>query len=88
MQFDRQIGATRVVNAGSVGMTFGEAGAYWMLIDGGIVLRRSEYDVAAAAERILQTAYPSVEDHVARYILDRPSAEFIFGVYAKAELSS
>lgn len=32
MQFDRMIGATRVVNAGSVGMPFGEPGAYWLLL--------------------------------------------------------
>ncbi len=29
MQFDRMIGRTRVVNAGSLGMPFGEPGAYW-----------------------------------------------------------
>jgi predicted phosphodiesterase len=32
MQFDRLFGATRVVNAGSVGMPFGEPGAYWLLL--------------------------------------------------------
>src|SRR5438477_4188323 len=32
MQFDRMIGRTRVVNAGSVGMPFGEPGAYWLLL--------------------------------------------------------
>jgi predicted phosphodiesterase len=30
MQFDRTIGKTRVVNAGSVGMPFGEPGACWL----------------------------------------------------------
>ena len=32
MQFDRTIGKIRVVNAGSVGMPFGEPGAYWLLL--------------------------------------------------------
>ena len=32
MRFDRMIGRTRVVNAGSVGMPFGEPGAYWLLL--------------------------------------------------------
>jgi len=32
MQFDRMIGKTRVVNAGSVGMPFGEPGADWLLL--------------------------------------------------------
>ena len=31
MQFDRVVGATRVVNAGSVGQPFGEPGANWLL---------------------------------------------------------
>ena len=35
MQFDRMIGAVRVVNAGSVGMPFGEPGAYWLLLGPG-----------------------------------------------------
>ena len=35
MQFDRMIGRTRVVNAGSVGMPFGEPGAYWLLLGPG-----------------------------------------------------
>ena len=35
MQFDRKVGATRVVNAGSVGMPFGEPGAYWLLLGPG-----------------------------------------------------
>lgn len=29
MQFDRAVGKTRVVNAGSAGMPFGESGADW-----------------------------------------------------------
>jgi predicted phosphodiesterase len=41
VQFDRMIGNTRVVNAGSVGMPFQEPGAYWLLIDAGIQLRRT-----------------------------------------------
>src|SRR5215467_9469732 len=32
MQFDRRIGELRVVNAGSVGMPFGESAAYWLVV--------------------------------------------------------
>ena len=32
MQFDRIVGRTRIVNAGSVGMPFQAAGAYWALL--------------------------------------------------------
>jgi len=33
MQFERRVGSVRVVNAGSAGMPFGEAGAHWLLLD-------------------------------------------------------
>jgi predicted phosphodiesterase len=43
VQFDRAIGSTRVVNAGSVGMPFGEPGAFWLLVGPGIQLRRTAF---------------------------------------------
>jgi hypothetical protein len=52
MQFDRKIGATRVVNAGSVGMPFGEPGAYWLLLGPDVQLRHTDYDLTEAAQRI------------------------------------
>src|SRR5581483_5020767 len=52
MQVDRLIGKTRVVNAGSVGMPFGEPGAYWLRLGPDIQLRRTAYDLTKAAERI------------------------------------
>ena len=36
MQFDRTIGRMRVLNAGSVGMPFGEPGAYWVVLGPGV----------------------------------------------------
>jgi predicted phosphodiesterase len=61
MQFDRQVSGTRVVNAGSVGMPFGAPGAYWLLLDSTIQLRRTDYDVANAEARIRTTDYPGAE---------------------------
>jgi predicted phosphodiesterase len=62
MQFDRKIGNVRVVNAGSVGMPFGEPGAYWALVGAEVELRRTDYDLAAAAARITATDYPRVSE--------------------------
>jgi diadenosine tetraphosphatase ApaH/serine/threonine PP2A family protein phosphatase len=59
MQFDRTIGGVRVVNAGSVGMPFGEPGAHWAMIDDDVVLRRTDYDLETAAAEIHATGYPS-----------------------------
>ena len=62
MQFDRMIGATRVVNAGSVGMPFGRTGADWLLLGPGVELRNTSYDLADAADRIRATDYPQAEN--------------------------
>ena len=72
MQFDRVIGRTRVVNAGSVGMPFGEAGADWLLLGPHVELRRTRYDLAAAATRVRHTQYPLAEEFAARNILQPP----------------
>jgi hypothetical protein len=58
MQFDRRIGATRVINAGSVGMPFGTTGAYWSLLGPDVQLRHTQYDLEAAADRIRATPFP------------------------------
>jgi len=62
MQFDRMVGGTRVVNAGSVGLPFGEPGAYWALLTPrGVELRRTAYDLEAATARFAESTYPHVE---------------------------
>jgi predicted phosphodiesterase len=73
MQFDRTIGTARVVNAGSVGMPFGEPGAYWLLLGPDVELRHTPYDLAQAAERIRRTSYPQAEEFAARNVLQPPS---------------
>jgi len=86
MQFDRRIGSVRVVNAGSVGMPFGTPGAYWLTIGSSIELRRTDYDVRAAAARIERTAYPGAAEFAAKYVVNPPSEAQMLAVYASAEL--
>ncbi len=74
MQFDRMVGNVRVVNAGSVGMPFGEPGADWLMLGPDVQLRHTLYDFAAAAERVRATGFPWPDgDFAARYILQPPS---------------
>ena len=73
MQFDRMIGSVRVVNAGSVGMPFGEPGADWLLLGPGVELRHTPYDLANAAERIRGTEYPQAQEFAADNVLRPPS---------------
>ena len=88
MQFDRVIGRTRVVNAGSVGMPFGEAGADWLLLGPNVELRRTRYDLAAAATRVRHTQYPLAEEFAARNILQPPSEAEMIAAFSKAEVRS
>jgi putative phosphoesterase len=46
IQFDRRIGSTRVVNAGSVGMAYeDEPGAYWALLGPDVEFRHEPYEL-------------------------------------------
>jgi hypothetical protein len=80
MQFDRTIGDVRVVNAGSVGMPFGPPGADWLLLGSEVELRRTTYDLARAAERVRQTAYPQADDFAAS-IIAPPSADAMLAAF-------
>jgi hypothetical protein len=87
MQFDRVVGNTRVMNAGSVGMPFGIPGAYWLLIDGtDVQLRTTAYDLEAAAARVRATRYPQADNFAASNILNPPGEVVILEMFAKAEL--
>ena len=86
MQFDRRVGRTRVVNAGSVGAPFGEPGAYWLLLGPDVQLRRTLYDFAQAAERIRGTEYPQAEDFAVQSVLTPPSEEQMLEVFRPFEL--
>jgi predicted phosphodiesterase len=86
MQFDRRIGETRVVNAGSVGMPFGEPGAYWLVLGPDIQLRHTAYDLGEAAKRIRDTQYPQAQDFAARNVLQPPSEEETLEAFTRAEL--
>jgi len=86
MQFDRTIGTVRVVNAGSVGMPFGDSGAYWLLLGPDVQLRRTSYDLADAARRIRATRYPKADEFAARNVLQPPSEADILAAFSRAEL--
>jgi hypothetical protein len=86
MQFDRMIGGTRVVNAGSVGMSFQGRGAWWLLLGPDVELRRTDFDVDRAAERIRATMYPQAEEFAARNVLEPPSDTATLESFSRVEL--
>jgi predicted phosphodiesterase len=77
VQFDRLVGETRIVNAGSVGMPYeGVAGiACWALLGPEVELRRSRYDAEAAAAAIRATGAPGADEFADEYVLAPESAE-------------
>ena len=81
MQFDRTIGRLRVVNAGSVGMPFGDPGAYWLLLGPEVEFHRTEYDLEMAASRIRQTHYPDAQEFAAHHVLLPPSEEKMLAAF-------
>ena len=85
MQFDRMVGKTRVVNAGSVGEPYGTPGADWLLLGPDVHLRHTNYDLTKAVERIRATSFPGVEDFV-RDITQPPAEAEMLEAYTKAEL--
>jgi diadenosine tetraphosphatase ApaH/serine/threonine PP2A family protein phosphatase len=76
VQFDRTLpSGLRVVNAGSVGMPYqGEQGAYWALLGSVVDLRRTVYDVEAAAEVIRASDAQGSEQHAA-WLVDPPDPD-------------
>lgn len=81
MPFDRVIGRTRVVNAGSVGMPFGNPGAYWLVLGPGVEPRQTAYDLGNAAARVRVSSYPQAEAFAATNILQPPSEETILAMF-------
>jgi predicted phosphodiesterase len=87
MPFDRKLARHRVVNAGSVGMPFSAPrGAYWLLLAEGLHLRRTDYDVDAAAERLRGTSFPHVEELAVRYVLSPPAEADSLKMFSAVEL--
>ena len=86
MQFDRMVGKIRVVNAGSVGMPFGDPGAYWLLLGPGVELRCLKCDFDGAAKRIRTTNYPQAEEFATNYVLQPPSEKEMLEICTRAEL--
>lgn len=86
MQFDRVVGETRVVNAGSVGMPFGEPGAYWLLIGDTVQLRHTPYDLERAADRIRAAPYPQAAEFAANNVVRPPAEAQMLGAFEKVAL--
>jgi predicted phosphodiesterase len=84
MQFDRVVAGVRVVNAGSVGMPFGQPGADWLLLGPDVELRHTSYDLQRAAACIRDTAYPEALEFAEQYVLLPPSEAAMLDAFTSA----
>jgi len=73
MPFTRLANTRQIINPGSVGMPYGRQGAHWaVLSDGGVGMRRTPYDVAAAcAEVAASSSFPDVAGWTDYYLYSR-----------------
>ena len=78
-QFDRRVLGKRLLNAGSVGMPYeDEAAAYWLLLGPDAELRRTDYDIAAAATQMRTAGFDDLDELMLRESLLEPvGADFV-----------
>ena len=83
MQLERRVGDRLFVNAGSIGWPYeGTPGAYWAILDEGVELRRTDYDVERTAGLVRASGHPRAEEIAAENILvsaPREEALAVFG---------
>ena len=84
MPFDRLADRRRFVNPGSVGMPYGNAGAYWALLGPDVVLRRTGYDASAAGQTLRAAApgYPDLAGFIAENVVTVPSDAAALAVFS------
>jgi predicted phosphodiesterase len=76
MQQDRRVDRWRFVNAGSVGRPYEDApGAYWAIVGDQVDLRRTNYDLEAAATAVRASGHPRAAELADENILRVPSRE-------------
>jgi hypothetical protein len=75
MPFVRLVNRRLVVNAGSLGMPYGQVGAQWAhLAEGAATLRCTTYDVEAARRAIREScSFPDIDEWTDEYLYSRNS---------------
>ncbi|HET9944035.1 MAG TPA: metallophosphoesterase family protein, partial [Actinomycetes bacterium] len=84
MPFDRLVDRRRVVNAGSVGMSYGTDGAAWALLGPTVQLRTTSFDTDAAAAAARASGYADAEDWVQQYLVEPPSDTDALEVFSRS----
>jgi ribosomal 30S subunit maturation factor RimM/diadenosine tetraphosphatase ApaH/serine/threonine PP2A family protein phosphatase len=84
MQQDRLVDRWRFVNPGSVGRPYEDApGAYWAIVGDVVELRRTDYDLAAAAAATRASGHPLADALADENVLRVPSREDGIAAFGK-----
>ena len=84
MQQDRLVDRWRFVNPGSVGRPYEDApGAYWAIVGDVVELRRTDYDLAAAAAATRASGHPLADALAEENVLRVPSREDGIAAFGK-----
>jgi putative phosphoesterase len=75
MPFERVVDGVRIINPGSVGMPYGNPGAFWALLGPAVEFRRTDYDREAAAARIRRSTWPGAQEFASSNVVSVPSTE-------------
>jgi putative phosphoesterase len=86
-QFDRRVGAKRLLNAGSVGSPYeGDPDARWLLLDPEPELRRTAYDVEAAVARMRATGFPGFDDAYKESLVEPAEPDWVAELFEQQAL--
>jgi putative phosphoesterase len=87
VQFHRVVADVRSINPGSVGLPYEERpGAYWALLGPDVELRRTEYNLALAAE-LYRTSGDPLAEQMVEMLLSPPSREEVIEHAERLEFS-
>lgn len=86
MPFDRRAGRWRILNAGSVGIPFGDRRASWLLLGERPELRATAYDAGPVISEAVAAGYPDGPGSALTMIREPPATEAMLALFAAAEL--
>jgi putative phosphoesterase len=81
IQFKRKIDGVQLVNAGSVGMPYGEPGAYWATLGEEVQLHRTTYDFEKVANLMRKSEDPQAEEFADRHVSNPYSVKEVTEIF-------
>lgn len=88
MPFQRMIGTTCVINAGSVGMPVGSHAASWLILGSTWEFRLTDYDLGRAEQMIRDSHDPQADEFIRLCLREPLTEEAMTAAYSRVEIGS